>query len=181
MTLKVLHLVFRWRVVLISSEGLVLSFDQCLHLTSPPPVGYRPPTSSLQTSRFWASLSSCPHVLPICLASASDQSLGFAVRDWGGGVSTPSCCQAWQVSLWRQTGTFVSCIQVFHANKLLWSVTCKICQFVSLALWVHDNQQTDPRTCTDKVNQICIPTKLGEWCGDVKLMLKKLKYAHKLT
>ncbi|KAH3854302.1 hypothetical protein DPMN_096839 [Dreissena polymorpha] len=34
-------------------------------------LGHRPPTSFLQASRFWASLSSCPHVWPICLASAS--------------------------------------------------------------------------------------------------------------
>ncbi|KAH3825198.1 hypothetical protein DPMN_127071 [Dreissena polymorpha] len=34
-------------------------------------LGHRPPTSFLQASRFWASLSSCPHVWPTCLASAS--------------------------------------------------------------------------------------------------------------
>ncbi|KAH3873027.1 hypothetical protein DPMN_036252 [Dreissena polymorpha] len=30
-------------------------------------LGHRPPTSFLQASRFWASLASCPHVLPICI------------------------------------------------------------------------------------------------------------------
>jgi hypothetical protein len=33
MTLKVLHLIFRWRVVLVGPEGLVLSFDQSLGFT----------------------------------------------------------------------------------------------------------------------------------------------------
>ncbi|KAH3791342.1 hypothetical protein DPMN_144825 [Dreissena polymorpha] len=30
-----------------------------------------PSTGALHASRLWASLSSCPNVLPICLASAS--------------------------------------------------------------------------------------------------------------
>ncbi|KAH3880365.1 hypothetical protein DPMN_004279 [Dreissena polymorpha] len=34
-------------------------------------LGHMPPTSFIQASQFWASLSSCPHVWPICLASAS--------------------------------------------------------------------------------------------------------------
>ncbi|KAH3773756.1 hypothetical protein DPMN_175124 [Dreissena polymorpha] len=34
-------------------------------------LGHRPPTSFLQESRFWASLSSYPHVWPICLATVS--------------------------------------------------------------------------------------------------------------
>ncbi|KAH3861420.1 hypothetical protein DPMN_024348 [Dreissena polymorpha] len=40
-------------------------------ISSSPVVPSGPPTSFLQTTRFWVSPSSCPHVWPICLASAS--------------------------------------------------------------------------------------------------------------
>ncbi|KAH3841704.1 hypothetical protein DPMN_115177 [Dreissena polymorpha] len=34
-------------------------------------ISYSPVVPSRQAFRFWASLSNFPHVLPICLASAS--------------------------------------------------------------------------------------------------------------
>ena len=74
--------------------SLFMDYKSSAHLRLWSHLGHRPPTSFLQASRFWASLSSCPHVWPICIVSASSSRrqvilgrhlfvfpLGFHVRD----------------------------------------------------------------------------------------------------